>query len=118
MSMGIKETRELIKFITDLGEGFGHATEDSDWSISDIYHFLPAAKSAFAGIAGIDEVVQELFDLDEEEREELKQYVIEEFDILNDNAEEYVERALSLALDLWYFIKDFFGGDDEEDVVE
>jgi len=116
MALGIKETKELIKFITDLGEGFSLATEDSEWSIGDIYHFLPAAKSAFAGISGADDVVKELLDLDAAEREELQQYVIDEFDIDNEEAEAYVERATTLALDMWFFIKDFFGGDEEEAV--
>jgi len=108
MALGIKETKELIKFASDLGEGIGKSLEDNKWTIGDIYNFVPAAQSAFAGIGGVDQVLEELKDLDEAEKEELKDYVVEEFDIPQDEAEEYVEKAISIALDIWFFVKKFF----------
>jgi len=115
MSVGIKETKELIKFATDLAEGISGALEDGEWSFSDIGKFLPAAQSAFAGISGIDEVLAELKDLDEDEKLELEEFVITEFDIAQEDAEIYVEKAISLILNLWFFIKDFFIVDESEE---
>ena len=121
MALGIKETKELLKFVTDLGEGIAQATKDGVWGFTDLYHFLPAAQSVFSGIGGIDEVIDELQDLDEAELEELKQYVVDEFDISSDEAEEYVEDGVALALDLWFFVQRFFVEEDdpqEEEAAE
>lgn len=104
----IKETKELLKFVSDLGEGIAAATADKEWSLTDLVHFLPAAKSIFAGISGIDQVIDELYDLTEEEMDELKQYVQDEFNIEDDKTEEFVEQAMFIGFELWDFINTFF----------
>jgi len=105
--LGIKETKELLKFISDLGEAISVSSSDG-WSATDIMNFIPAAKSAFSGIAGIDQVIEELKDLDELEKQEIEDYIAEEFDIADDKIEEYIEHGLRVALDLWTLVKTYF----------
>ena len=56
-------------------------------------------------------------DLDEEEFEEIKNYVHSEFNIPDDETEEFIERAFDVAMDLFALIADYFIKEDEE-VVE
>jgi len=105
---GIKETEELIVFIAELGNGIGNAVVDKKWSIGDLIHFVPALKAAIPAFSGIDQVPLEFWDLSEEEQGKIKQRLAEEFDIPEDEAEEFVERAFNIAMDIMDFVKDFF----------
>jgi len=105
--MGIKETKEALKFVIELGNGLGKSIEDGKFSLGDAVNFLPAAKAFPAAFSGIGKVSAEFLDLDEEERLDLVTFVKDELDIEQDKAEEIAEQAFSLMLNLFSFIQLF-----------
>jgi hypothetical protein len=115
--LGIKETKELLSFLIKLGHGIDKASADG-WSITDLVHFAPALQAVFAGVAGIDQVDDELFDLDDEERQALVDFVKEDLDLTNDEAEAAFEDGIRLGFDLWNFVKRFIKKEIPEEPVE
>ena len=106
--MGIEETKDVIEFVAKLGNGIGESVEDGRWTLSDATNFIPAATKVFSAIEGIEKVDNELLDLDEEEKVELVDFIIEQFDIVQDEAEKIVEEGLEQLLNFFMFIKKYF----------
>ena len=102
---GIQETKEVVGFIVELGNGIGKAREDGDWSASDLVYFMDALLAVPAAFQGIDKVPMEVKDLDEAEMKELSDYVVEEFDIPQDKIEEVIEDAIHIAWKVWELVK-------------
>lgn len=90
--MGIEELKDVVKLGLDIGEALvdGIGIED----ISALFS-LPEA------IAGISNVPDEIADLDEAEKAELQEFVRAEFDIPNDQLEEFIESAIAVVLELY-----------------
>jgi hypothetical protein len=106
--MGIEETKDVIEFVAKLGNGIAESVADGKWSFTDVTNFIPSATKVFSAIEGIDKVDDELLDLDEEEKAELIEFVIEQFDIPQDNAEKIIEEGLDQILNFFMFIKKYF----------
>lgn len=91
---GIKETKELLKFVLGLGNAAGSAAADKKVDMSDLSALMIPLMSAGEAFAGIGEVPSELKDLTSEECAELLAYCKQEFNIPQDKAEAVVEAAL------------------------
>lgn len=102
---GIKETKEVVGFAVELANGVGKSLEDGKWDIGDFVHFMDALMMAPAAIQGITSVPAELGDLSQPEIQEISDYVIEEFDIPQDEVEGVVEDAIKIGWDIYYLIK-------------
>lgn len=87
--LGIKDLKEAVYFGLKVGEA---ASDGFSYDDFGVLTSLPAA------ISGISNVPDELADLDEEEAEELKQFVQDSFDIPDDRLEEMVEKAVYAAI--------------------
>ena len=102
---GIQETKEMLDFIIAMGNGYGKAVEDGEWTASDLTHFMDALLKVPAALANMDLIPVELGDLEEAELQELKDHVVEEFDIPQDDVEEVIEMALGIGLDIYDLIQ-------------
>jgi len=111
VSYGIKETKEIVKFGIDMGEAFDKAlANDGKIGLDDAVLFFGAMMGAKAGFDGISKVPAELKDMDAAEAEELRLFVVEELDIINDKVEEVIERALGVVLNIYKLIVLFRSG--------
>jgi len=104
----VKETKELLTFVAQLGNGIGLSLADGKWSLGDVGNFVPALQGIFPGLSGLNLVNDELADLTPEEVEEIKAHVTMVFEIPQDQVEEFVERGVQIGLDLANLVKDFF----------
>jgi hypothetical protein len=103
----IKETKEIITFALELGNAFGKAFEDKELTWTDATYFMYAIKEAPAAFLGINEIPSELKEFTAEEQDELKAHIIERFDIPQDNIEEYIEKGLTAALEIYRLVSMF-----------
>jgi len=113
--VGIKETKEVLACVLDFSEGIAVSLDnDGEIGWEDAINFVGALKSIPSAFAGISEVPAELSDLTPEEIEELVTYVVEEFDIPQDTAEERIERALKIGLEIYDYVQDLISDFDKE----
>lgn len=98
--LGIKETKDLVRFGLSLGKGIQEAMEDGKIDLLDAMKFLPVLKDLKPAIEGAKEIPAELKDMDDEERAELLDFFQKEFDLEDDELELKVEAGLQVALSL------------------
>jgi hypothetical protein len=101
---GIEQTKDVVKFVVALGVGAAKSYEDKKLSFMDLANFLGAVTAFPAAISGISEVPAELADMDATERQELVDYIKEEFDIPQDALEARVEEALGICSSIYDFV--------------
>jgi len=106
--LGIKETKEFLGFVLGLANATGKALEDGQVTLADIRFLIGVFADAGPAFDGLSAIPSEWKDLDKSEQEEIKQFVIKEFDIPQDKIEEIIERALVVGISLYQFVKDFF----------
>jgi len=111
---GIKELKELLKFVIEFGEAIELALADKKFEISELALLMGPLMQVGPAFEGLDLLGGEIKDLSEAEAAELKAYVAEELDLQNDKIEEVVEKALGLGVMIYNFIKLF---KKEEEVV-
>lgn len=109
MAAEVKEFKELLKFIAQLGSGVASALEDGKLSLTDVFKILPALKLSKAAIEGIELIPAELWEADEVDVAALREYFASEFDIPNDQLEATVERAWSAAVSFLLLVRGFIG---------
>lgn len=101
---GIKESKELVKFVTELVKAIDKSLEDGEFALSDIVNFYQALTAASSGLSGIQEIPAELKDLQPEEVHELCEYVKNEFQLRNHKHEQIVESALEIGVKIYDLI--------------
>jgi hypothetical protein len=107
MSVGIKETKELVKFMLGLGNSLDKALDDKKISVMDVPLFMGVFMDMAPAFDGIAKVPAEIKDLSAEEMAELSAFVQQEFDIKSDRTEAIIEGALMLAADIYKYAKLF-----------
>ena len=90
MSSGIKETKEVLRFVLSFVQALKTTYEDGEFDWYDAKNFIEPIKNLGDAIDNIDEVLPEITDIDEEEYEELLQWMKEEFPEIIDEEIEYV----------------------------
>lgn len=100
----LKETKELVGFGLSVAEGIA-ALSDGGVSFSDVVKFIEAAKRAPAAFKDAKLVVEEMKNLDEPAKEELKKFIVDDFDIPQDSVEEVIEGVLKVLVDLSDLLK-------------
>ena len=90
MSSGIKETKEVLKFVLSFVQALKTTYEDGEFDWYDAKNFIEPIKNLGDAIDNIDEVLPEITDIDEEEYEELLSWMKEEFPEIIDEEVEYV----------------------------
>ena len=81
MATGIKETKELLRFVFSLTNAIKESFSDGDLDFWDVKNFVEPLSMLGDAIDNIDEVLPELKDLDENEISELVSYVLDELGI-------------------------------------
>jgi len=95
MSSGIKETKEVLKFVLSFVQALKTTYEDGDFDWYDAKNFIEPIKNLGDAIDNIDEVLPEITDIDEEEYEELLSWMKEEFpEIIDEEIEFVLDEAL------------------------
>ena len=95
MSSGIKETKEVLRFILSFVQALKTTYEDGEFDWYDAKNFIEPIKNLGDAIDNIDEVLPEITDIDEEEYEELLSWMKEEFpEIIDEEIEFVLDEAL------------------------
>lgn len=113
-TFGIENIKKALKFAGTLTDSIVNALKD-DGKIKGMEFFQIAMTlpNIIPVLKNISEIVDEYYDLDLSEMEELKVYFKNEFNIPNDKVEEKIEKAFNLILALGDGILDFL---EEENV--
>ena len=95
MAQGIKETKEVLRFVLSFVQALKTTYEDGDFDWYDAKNFIEPIKNLGDAIDNIDEVLPEITDIDEEEYEELLAWMKEEFpEIIDEEIEFVLDEAL------------------------
>ena len=95
MAQGIKETKEVLRFVLSFVQALKTTYEDGDFDWYDAKNFIEPIKNLGDAIDNIDEVLPEITDIDEEEYEELLSWMKEEFpEIIDEEIEFVLDEAL------------------------
>jgi len=97
-NIGIKDLKELIGLGLHIGMGYANSIKDGKWTAGDFFNFIPAVTCIPNAVDGFDNVAKQLLDVDETEKEELKKFVEDEFNIPNDNIEQAIEKGLLMGI--------------------
>lgn len=108
VTVGLKETKEVIDFAIALGTGVEASLEDKKITFTDLPNFFPALFKIKDAIEDIDQVPLEFKLATTEELEELKQYLRDTLDLKDDQMEEFIEDAFGVILDIWHLSKKYF----------
>ncbi len=105
----LKQLGDILDLGISLGNAFGESMEDGVLSYSDAFNFAtPLMKIAPAIDGGLDGL-QEAWDADEADRELLKAYFKEKFDLPQDDIEQRIEEALVFVFSLIGYLKTWMG---------
>jgi len=105
--LGVKELKELLKFVIEFGESIDLAMADKKFEVSELGLLIAPLMQVGPAFEGFDKLGAEIKDLEESEMIELAAFVREEFDLQNDKIEEVIEVALDLGVRIYGFIKLF-----------
>lgn len=98
---GIKETKEIIKFVVEFAEAIEKSLEDGEFTFLDVTNMISALQAVGDAFGNIKQVPTELKDLDEMESLELYAYAKDELDLKSDKTEEIIESSLEIGLKLF-----------------
>ena len=91
---GIEETKDILDFVFSFVEAVGKAKKDGEMTWSDARYFIDPVKKLFEAVDDIEEVLPEIEDLDDEEYNELVEYVKEKWDYDEENLDWIVDTAI------------------------
>lgn len=97
-TFGVENLKKLIKFSCDFTEQIADALSDGKFSWTESFGFVDEVMQIPGVVKSFPAIKQELSELSPEERQELYDYLKEEFDIPNDKVELFIENSLSLAI--------------------
>lgn len=95
---GVENLKKLIKFSCDFTEQITEALADGKFTWMESFGFIDEVMQLPGVVKSFPAIKQELSELSPEERQELYDYLKEEFDIPNDRLEAFIENSLSLAI--------------------
>lgn len=105
MSLGIKETKEMLGFVLSIGNALGASLQDGEVSIGDLAEFVSPLLEIGDAFSEASSVPSELADLTEEEREELLMFAKEKLSIPEKNVEEVVECAFDTISQIYVLVQ-------------
>ena len=97
---GIEDTKDVLKLVFRLVDGYSKSKEDGKFTITDAANFLGAVMVIPQAITGINNVPDEIKELNEAEMQELKDFIAEQFDIADDVLEALIEEIIATAIDV------------------
>lgn len=97
---GIRELSDVILVVGNFIYAFYASMDDKKFSIiADLRHFFGALKNMPAAIRGINKVPAEIKDLDADEIDELKAFIIKNFRLPDSKKEARAEEMIKISLD-------------------
>lgn len=107
-AIGFKETKEVLSAMIALGKGIEASMEDGKLTLTDLPNFVVFLFKLIPAIEGADEIPFEFAVTDPEEIAALKQYLVDELDLEDDELEGFIEDAFKVALDIFMLVKLYF----------
>lgn len=107
--MKLKETKEVVDFIISFAEALAASLNDGHLSVTDAIHFWEPISNISDAVEGFEDVLEEIKHLSEDDMHDLCEYIIEEFDIDQDDVEEMIEKALQTGVTLLTFVSKLRG---------
>lgn len=105
---GISQTQDVVRFAAKLGNAAGRILQDDKFTWTEIVEVIPALLELPNAISGISEVPGEFADLDEAEKNQLAEFLANEFDIPQDQLEMAVEDHVKVVLAIWLVVKKYY----------
>lgn len=96
-----------IKFAFQLGETIKDVSKSEQVGLQEVLLFMPVLANAAPAFSDPQALRQELLALGSVEADELIEYIREEFDIEDDNLENYIEELVQLVVQLYAFINSY-----------
>lgn len=106
-SQGIAQTKELLKFVVELGMAVDKSLADKKVDITDIQFLMAPLASANAAFTDVSLVKAEMKDISAEEVAELVAFATGELKLASEKVEAVIETALKLGLDLYKYVQLF-----------
>ena len=91
---GIEETKDVLDFVFSFVEAVGKARKDGEMTWTDARYFIDPVTKLFEAVDDIEDVIPEIEDLDDEEYDELVEYVKGKWDYDEENLDWIVDTAL------------------------
>lgn len=96
----MKELKELSALVLGVTEVIFTIAEKKLGTIGAIIKFLPLIPKIAPAVNGLNLLVEEIKAMDEDQKEELKEWLAAEFDISDDETEATIEMVLGVVVDL------------------
>lgn len=103
----MKETKELLKFVIELGEALETALADKKFEIAELALLMGPLMQVAPAFEGVDQIGEEIKNVDAAGLVDLVEYAKTELDLAADGVEEKIERALELGVQIHAFIQLF-----------
>jgi len=102
---GIDNLKKIISYGMDLGDGYVKAREDGKINLKDAPIFLSSLVKLPGALKSAKKVKDEILDLSNQERNDLKTWFQEKYKCPNEKVELLIEKAVSTAIDGYVFVK-------------
>jgi hypothetical protein len=106
---GIEKTKQLIHLGCAIPKQIATALEDGKITLPEYFGFTDEALELIKVARSFKDVMNEVGELSTGEKDELKAYVVEQFDIPNDEAEAFYEDAIMWVFTTVSLVKRFGG---------
>lgn len=105
--VGTDHIKAALQFAITLGKGISETFKDGFQPLTDTLKLLPTLMQLSPIIENKAQLVEEFKDLTDEEREEIKKWAKENFDIADDRLEAIIEKSAGLVLEVMGLIDAF-----------
>lgn len=101
----MQETKDVAILVAKIANGVSEAMKDGKIGIDDILAFGPAAAAFPAAISSCGDIVEEVKNATDADKDDLVNAFCTEFSISNAQAEAMVEKTLEILVAIWKFLK-------------
>lgn len=108
------DIEKVLSFVLSLAQGVGKSLADGRISVWDLAYFFDSLLLAMPAIRSLPGAIKDMDDLDEKEKDDLLEYIDENFDVDTDHVDELVKKGLQAAVAICDLIDDFIDWEDEE----
>lgn len=106
LTVGLQETKEALTFAFAIVNGVRTAkADDGKITVTDVPAFFPALFALKDAVDGVTDIPLEMKNISQEEADELKKWVKDNFDISDDKVEQFIEDGFAIVLDIWMLVK-------------
>ena len=105
--LGIDNLKKIVKFACGFTKQISIALEDGKFQWTESLGFMDEIMEIPGVVKSFPELKQELADLSTNERNELYEYLVAEFDLPNDKTELFVENSLLFAISALALVEQF-----------